>query len=204
DCRKYFCATRYKINVGIIAIIAPAINVGISATYIPCNNFNPGVIGILLISEKTIDGHKKSFHDPVNVNNATTNKTGLINGKITILKICQSLAPSILAASSYAIGILSINCRIKKILNTPVAAGNIIAHGVFAQPKVVMILYRGIMFITGGNIIVDNKNINKTLRPLKRKREKANAESDVTTNTSKVDPPERIIEFKNQRNNDMF
>src|SRR5699024_3830075 len=141
DCKKYFCATRYKINVGIIAIIAPAINVGISATYIPCNNFNPGVIGILFISEKTIDGHKKSFHDPVNVNSATTNKTGLINGKITILKICQSLAPSILAASSYAIGILSINCRIRKILNTPVAAGKIIAHGVLAQPKVVIILY---------------------------------------------------------------
>ena len=199
DCKKYFCATKYRMNVGMIAIIAPAIKVGISATYIPCNNFSPGVIGILLMSENTIDGHRKSFHVPVKVNSATTNKTGLINGRITILKICQSLAPSIRAASSYAMGMLSINCRIRKILNTPVAAGKIIAHGVFAQPNVVIILYSGIMFMTAGNIIVDSRNMNKALRPRKRKRENANAECHVTTNTKIVDPPEITIEFKNQR-----
>ena len=89
-------------------------------------------------------------------------------------------------------------------MNTPVAAGKIIAHGVLAQPKVVIILYSGIIFITGGNIMVDNKNINKTLRPLKRKRENANAESDVTTSTKIVDPPEITIEFKNQRKTGVF
>ena len=52
--------------------------------------------------------------------------------------------------------------------------------------------------------MVDNKNINKTLRPLKRKRENANAESDVTTSTKIVDPPEITIEFKNQRKTGVF
>gem|GEM_PF-5538776 len=83
------------------------------------------------------------------------------------------------------------------MLKAPVAAGKIIAQGVLAQPKAVIILYRGIMFITGGNIIVDNKKIKRTFFPLKRSLEKAKADREVTIKTRIVESPAMTREFKN-------
>src|SRR5579885_984471 len=90
-------------------------------------------MGRLLGSLITSSGHRKSFHVAKIVNIETTVSTGRELGSTIRVKICQALAPSILAASINSLGRVSKKLFRMMMLKALAASGSQIAHQVLIR-----------------------------------------------------------------------
>src|SRR5690242_19361606 len=113
---------------------------------------------------------------------------GLAIGRMTRTSARKSPQPSTLAASTYSLGMVSRNCRSRKIENASVnAIGMISGHRVpdrcssLAQNR-----YIGTMTTCGGSIIVEITSIIATLRPRNLNLARAYATGMLDTSVSPV------------------
>ncbi len=85
-----------------------------------------------------------------------------------------SLQPSTRAASAYSLGIVTRNCRSRKMENaSPNSIGMISGHSVPVRWKRAHMMYIGTIVTCGGSIIVVITRTNASLRPRKRNRASA-------------------------------
>src|SRR5580765_2838888 len=108
----------------------------------------------------------------MNWKSATTASAGLASGKITLVKIAHSFAPSSLAASDSSCGIVMKNCRSRKIKYTsPKKDGTISGLYEFNQPRFLKVMNRGTNRTWNGIMIVVRHRKKIKLRPRQRRRE---------------------------------
>jgi len=91
---------------------------------------------------------------------------GLAIGMITRSNVRHSPAPSTRAASRYSSGIVTMNCRSRKMENaSPSRFGRISGHSVPVRWKLAHQRYSGTVVICGGNSIMQMITRNTKLRP---------------------------------------
>lgn len=102
--------------IGKTAKAAPAINIPMSMLVFNWSASIPRKMVKLLLVVSTIDCREQSFQELISLNIANVPMPGFTIGTKTVVKVLNSLAPSILAGSSISPGMPSENCLIR---NTP-------------------------------------------------------------------------------------
>ena len=116
-------------------------------------------VTVFIFSVETISiGQKNSFHDQVHFITMQVTIGPLNRGMITLKNTHKSDAPSILPASIYELGIVSIDSFNRKVPNADIQPGIIIPKYVFVSPILLTTMYSGIEIISIG-IMIKPKNI---------------------------------------------
>ena len=140
-----------------------------------------------------ISGHWRSFHLHITVKMTNTLISGFTFGRMILVKMVNSLAPSILPASSSPSGISLINCLDKNRPSASAHGGMITPQSVFLIPSLDAITKTGIMVTCNGIIRVLNTIIKKNSFPLNLYFAKANPANRLMHTVINV---ERVVTIK--------
>ena len=93
---------------------------------------------------------------------------GLTMGKTMETKVRTSLAPSMRAASSISVGMVSENCFIKKMPKGQPTVGRMTASRLLFRPRALISCSRGMTMTCLGSAMAHTSRLNRTVWPQKR------------------------------------